>query len=56
MNRIQLEHIVRASSAITLEREFVVVGSQSVLGAHPEAPEELLRSMDLDLGAFATRR
>lgn len=49
MNRSQLEHIIRASSAITLEREFIVIGSQSVLGAHPDAPPELRRSMDLDL-------
>jgi hypothetical protein len=49
MNRSQLEHIIRASSAITLEREFIVIGSQSVLGAHPDAPPALVRSMDLDL-------
>lgn len=49
MNRAQLEHILRASSAITLETEFIVIGSQSVLGACPEAPAELRRSMDLDL-------
>jgi hypothetical protein len=53
MNRQQLEHIVRASAAITGADEFVVVGSQAVLGQFPEAPPELLQSMELDL--FATR-
>jgi hypothetical protein len=49
MNRSQLEHVIRAASAITLERDFIVIGSQAVLGAHPDAPSGLLRSMDLDL-------
>lgn len=49
MNRDQLEHVIRASAAITRQEEFIVIGSQSVLGAHPDAPAELLRSMDLDL-------
>lgn len=49
MNRSQLEHIIRACAAITHDDEFIVIGSQAVLGAHPDAPEVLLRSMDLDL-------
>lgn len=49
MNRSQLEHILRACGAITRDREFVVIGSQSILGACPQAPAALLRSMDLDI-------
>ena len=49
MNRSQLEHIVRACGAITRDNEFVVVGSQSILGKHADAPEQLLRSMELDV-------
>jgi hypothetical protein len=49
MNRSQLEHVIRAASAITMERQFIVIGSQAVLGAFPDAPPELLRSMDLDM-------
>ena len=49
MKRTQLEHILRASSAITEDTEFIVIGSQSVLGQHPDAPVELLRSMEADL-------
>ena len=49
MNRSQLEHILRACGTITRDREFVVIGSQSILGACPQAPAALLRSMDLDI-------
>ena len=49
MNRAQLEHILRACGAIVLDHEFVVIGSQAILGAHPGASPVLLRSMDADL-------
>jgi len=49
MNRAELEHLIRAAAAITNEYEIVVVGSQSILGAAPNAPELLLRSMEADM-------
>jgi hypothetical protein len=49
MNRADLEHILRASKGITGEREFIVIGSQSVLGQFPDAPRELRQSMEADL-------
>ncbi len=49
MNRKQLEHIVRASGSISGCRELVVIGSQAILGAWPDAPKELLTSMEADL-------
>lgn len=49
MNRQQLEHVLRASAEIAKENSFVVVGSQSVLLAHPNAPAELLMSNEVDL-------
>ena len=49
MNRQQLEHLIRAAAAITNEYELVVVGSQSILGAVPNAPTALLLSMEADL-------
>jgi hypothetical protein len=45
----ELEHIIRASSAITQQEHFVVIGSQALLGTHPDAPVELLASMEVDL-------
>ena len=48
MKRHQLEHILRASGAITDETEIVILGSQSILGQYPEPPEALCRSMEAD--------
>lgn len=49
MQRPQLEHLIRASAAITGAREFIVIGSQALLGQFPDAPHDLLISMDADL-------
>jgi len=49
MQRQQLEHLIRASAAITGTREFVVIGSQALLGQFPDAPAELLVSIEADL-------
>jgi hypothetical protein len=49
MKRVELEHVLRASAAITLDTSFVVIGSQSVLLDFPDAPAELLLSNELGL-------
>jgi hypothetical protein len=49
MERPQLEHIIRAAAAITGAAEFVIVGSQAVLGQFPQAPPELLMSIEADV-------
>ncbi len=49
MLRPQLEHLIRASAAITGRRELIVIGSQAVLGQFPNAPPELLISREADL-------
>ena len=49
MTRQQLEHILRAGAAIAQVDTIVVVGSQSILGAHPNAPAELLTSDEADV-------
>lgn len=49
MNRAALEHILRAAAAIANEREIVVVGSQAVLGQFPQAPDDLLASIEADV-------
>jgi hypothetical protein len=48
MNIRQLEHILRAGGSITGSREIVVIGSQALLASFPEAPAELVRSMEVD--------
>ena len=49
MNRDQLEHLLRASAAITGADQFVIIGSQAILGQHPNPPPELVESMEADL-------
>jgi len=49
MNREQLEHLIRSAGTISGDDEIVVIGSQSILGQFPEAPADLLRSMEADL-------
>ncbi len=49
MTRQQLEHIIRAAAEITGCREIVVVGSQAILGEHPDAPGDLLVSNEADV-------
>lgn len=49
MRRSELEHLIRAASGISGERELVIIGSQAVLGQFPDAPVALLLSMEADL-------
>jgi hypothetical protein len=49
MQRPQLEHIIRAAAGITGAKEFVIIGSQAVLGQFPNSPDELLVSIEADL-------
>jgi len=49
VNRNQLEHLIRAAAGNADVREIVVIGSQSILGAFPNAPEDLLVSMEADV-------
>lgn len=51
MTRAQLEHILRAAGAITGRDEWVVIGSQAILGARPDAHRDLLVSEEVDLYA-----
>jgi hypothetical protein len=49
MKRAELEHIIRAAAANANVRDIVVVGSQAVLGQYPDAPAELLDSIEADV-------
>ena len=52
MQRPQLEHIIRAAVGITGATEIVVIGSQAVLGQFPNAPADLLVSVEADVFTF----
>ena len=49
MKRSDLEHILRASKDVTGETEFIVIGSQAILGQFPDAPRALRQSMEADI-------
>ena len=47
----EVEHVLRAAGAITGIGTWVLVGSQAILGAYPDAPGDLLTSDEIDLFA-----
>jgi hypothetical protein len=49
LNRVDLEHIIRAAAEIADDEEIVVIGSQAILGSYPDAPKELLVSTAADV-------
>jgi len=49
MTRVELEHLLRAAGNIAEVDRLLVIGSQSILGAFPDAPSELRVSMEADL-------
>ena len=49
MKRRDLEHIIRASADLTEDEEIVVIGSQAILAQFPDAPPELLVSVEADV-------
>jgi hypothetical protein len=49
MRREDFEHVIAAAAAVSGEDEIVVVGSQAILGSHPDPPGELLASMEADV-------
>ena len=49
MRRADHEHLVRAAASIANDDEIIVVGSQAILGQHPDAPEALTRSTEADV-------
>lgn len=57
MKKRHVDHILRAAGRITGEREFVIIGSQSLHGTCPDVPDEIDLSAELDLiaGRHPTR-
>lgn len=49
MRRADFEHVLGAAANVTGLDEFVVVGSQAILGCFVEVPESLLRSLEADI-------
>ncbi len=49
MKRTDLEHIIRAAAEIADDTELIVIGSQAILASFPDAPVDLLVSMEADV-------
>jgi len=49
MTREELEHLIRASADITGEYEFIIVGSQAILGAVPNPAAVFTMSAEADI-------
>jgi len=49
MQRSELEHVIRVSGEIAGDDEFIIIGSQAILGQFPDAPAKLLLSMEADI-------
>lgn len=49
MKRAELEHIIRSCADIAADDEIVIIGSQAILGQFPDAPADLLVSVEADV-------
>jgi hypothetical protein len=49
MKKHQLDHVLRAAGRITGEKQFVIIGSQSLHGKYPDLPDEIVQSAEVDL-------
>jgi hypothetical protein len=49
MNRLQLEHIIRAAGDIAGDDEIVILGSTAVLSQYPAVPEKVIQSSEADI-------
>jgi hypothetical protein len=45
----ELEHLVAAAAEVTGQDEFVVIGSQAILGTYGQPPDSMLRSLEADI-------
>ena len=45
----QFEHLLAAAAEVTGQDEFVVVGSQAILGTFDEPPDSMLQSVEADI-------
>ena len=49
MKKQQLDHVLRAAGRITGEKQFVIIGSQSLHGKYPDLADAILLSAEVDL-------
>lgn len=49
MKKQQVDLVLRAAGRITGEKQFIIIGSQSLHGKYPDVPDEILTSFEVDL-------
>lgn len=49
MKKRHVEHVLRAAADITGEKQFIIVGSQSLHGKFPDIPDEIVMSVEVDV-------
>jgi hypothetical protein len=49
MKKQQLDHVLRAAGRITGVKRFVIIGSQSLHGKHPDLADDIVASAEVDL-------
>ena|SRR5436190_3319805 len=49
MKKHQLDHVLRAAGRITGEKQFIIIGSQSLHGKYPDLPDDLVQSAEVEL-------
>lgn len=49
MKKLQVEHVLRAASRICDDKEFVIIGSQSLHGKYPDLADDMMMSFEVDL-------
>jgi hypothetical protein len=52
MKKREVDHVLRAAGRITGEKQFIIIGSQSLHGKYPDLPDDLVRSFEVDLMAL----
>lgn len=52
MKKREVDHVLRAAGRITGEKQFIIIGSQSLHGKYPDLPDDLVGSFEVDLMAL----
>ena len=55
VKKSQLDHVLRAAGRITGDRQFIIIGSQSLHGKCPDLADAILKSIEADLIAANER-
>ncbi|MDP8985871.1 MAG: hypothetical protein M3N97_12735 [Pseudomonadota bacterium] len=49
MKKREVDHVLRAAGRITGEKQFIIIGSQSLHGTYPDLPDSFVKSFEVDL-------